>query len=370
VLVCLSVALGLPASAAAERELTISDLDWPASTRSARTRTTAKVYRGAEKEGGRLGKVAKGQRLTWTRIVKTRDRCRAWVEIEPRGWMCAKDLAPSEDAPTATAMPRKVLPGAAPSGVDLVADDPPGWPFGWALEPQKWRRRDQGKKRRGPRPTPVRADARADAEVVRTLEPRTVVAVLEVRDGHVRIGEGEWVAETHLRIARRQEPPAGVGADEPWIDVDLDQQVLISYRGETPVFAALISSGRRNGTPTGIYRVRSKQAETRMRDRGDAGDRWDRRHVPFVLRFRNRYAVHGAYWHDRFGNQESVGCVTLAPEDARRVYESAGPEIPEGWLEAHADEGAGTVVRIRSEADPDPAWYDYDGKRVSGPDER
>jgi lipoprotein-anchoring transpeptidase ErfK/SrfK len=346
----------------ARAEVTAADLDWPASTRSVRTKVATKVYQRPKKRGGRAGKIAKGQRVAWTKIVKTSDRCRAWIEVEPRGWVCAKDVAPSDEEPAATEVPRKVKPGADPLGLDLVVTPPPSWPFAWALEPQKWRRRDQGKKRRPPRPTKVRAAARADADVVRTLEPRAVVAVLETRGKFVRIGEDEWVAARDLRVVAEQARPDGVGADERWIDVDLEEQVLVAYQGDTPVWATLISSGRRNGTPTGIYRVHSKAATITMRDSLDATSRWRRDDVPFALRFRERYALHGAYWHDRFGNQESVGCVNLTPDDARWIYEWADPAVPEGWLEVRAGADEGTVVRIRSADDPDPAWLDYDGE--------
>lgn len=347
-------AVAAPAAAAAP--------DWPASTRSIRTRVAAKVYQQPRKKGGRIGKIARGQHLAWTRVVATRDRCRAWIEIEPRGWICAKDVAPSDRAPAATAVPRKVKPGTGPLGLDLVVTPPPSWPFAWALEPQRWRRRDQGKKRRPPRPTDVRAAAADGAEVVRTLEPRRVVAVLEEKPGWARIGDGEWVAATDLRVARTLPRPDGVGADERWIDVDIEEQVLIAYQGDTPVWATLISSGRRNGTPTGIYRIRSKSALITMRDRSDSSTRWRRRDVPFAMRFRDRYALHGAYWHDRFGNQESVGCVNLTPDDARWLYGWVTPVIPIGWLEVRLRDDTGTVVRIRSARDPDPDWLDYDGE--------
>jgi hypothetical protein len=341
---------------------TAGTLDWPESTRSLETRVAAKVYKGPKKKGGRIGKVAKGQLLAWKRVVETRDRCRGWIEIEPRGWVCAKDVRPSAEAPAATAVPRKVKPGAAPLGLDLTVTPPPSWPFAWALEPQKWRRRDQGKKRRAPRPTEVRAAADEDAAVVRTIEPRQVVAVLEEQGDWVRVGEGEWIAREHLRVVRQVARPDGVGDGERWIDVDLEDQVLVAYDGDTPVYATLISSGRRNGTPTGIYRIRSKAAQITMRDSDDEASRWQRNDVPFALRFRDRYALHGAYWHDRFGNQESVGCVNLTPDDARWVYAWAAPAIPDGWLEVRDRDDAGTVVRIHDADDPDPTWLDYDGE--------
>jgi lipoprotein-anchoring transpeptidase ErfK/SrfK len=34
-------------------------------------------------------------------------------------------------------------------------------------------------------------------------------------------------------------------------------------------------------------------------------------------------AIHGAYWHDSFGQQWSHGCVNLPPEKAKELYEWA-----------------------------------------------
>src|SRR5688500_9778844 len=53
--------------------------------------------------------------------------------------------------------------------------------------------------------------------------------------------------------------------------------------------------------------------------------------VPWVLLFQGHNALHGAYWHDRFGNRKSHGCVNLAPLDARWVFDWAGPTLPRGW---------------------------------------
>ena len=41
--------------------------------------------------------------------------------------------------------------------------------------------------------------------------------------------------------------------------------------------------------------------------------------------FANAYAIHGAYWHDEFGNRRSHGCVNLSPRDAGKVYGMVGP---------------------------------------------
>jgi lipoprotein-anchoring transpeptidase ErfK/SrfK len=352
--------VGFTASAEA-RDLTAADLGWPETTRSVKTRVATKVYKKRAKR--QFGKIARGQHLAWKRIVKSHDRCKTWIEIEPRGWICGKDVRPSDDEPVAVAVPRTVLTGTEFTGLDLVASPPPSWPFAWALEPQPFVRDE--KKPRDPRPTPVLAAADADAAVVRTLEPRTVVPILELDGEFARIGEGEWVARTELRIASKAVRPDGVADDARWIDVDLDEQVMISYQGDAAVHATLVSSGRRNGTPTGIYRIASKTASKTMDDGGKSAGRWKHRNVAFVMHFRKRYAIHSAYWHDRFGNQRSVGCVNLAPEDARFLYSWASPDIPEGWLEVQADGDEGSVVRIHSRRDPDPAWVDYDGEPLA-----
>jgi hypothetical protein len=47
--------------------------------------------------------------------------------------------------------------------------------------------------------------------------------------------------------------------------------------------------------------------------------------------FEGSYALHGAFWHDRFGQVRSHGCVNLAPEDARWLFRWTTPLLPAGW---------------------------------------
>jgi len=54
------------------------------------------------------------------------------------------------------------------------------------------------------------------------------------------------------------------------------------------------------------------------------------------------------YWHDRFGDRRSHGCVNLSPIDARWFYEWTEPNVPDGWWAIHsATPTEGTVVRVR-----------------------
>jgi hypothetical protein len=339
---------------------------WPATTRSVETKIAAKVYAQPRKRGGRLGKLAVGQRVGFTRVVATSDRCRAWVEIEPRGWVCARDVTPSDEPPEVDPMPTSFRQGTTTHvGVDLTTVAT-GWPFAWVQEPQPWRRRDQGKKLRAPRPTPVLAAPAADAAVVRTVEARSRVAVLEERDGFARIDDDEWVALRELHVARGRPRPDGVAATERWIDVDLEEQVMVAYDGNTPVYATLVTTGRRNGTPPGIYRIDRKLAKGTLRSgEQQTQGSWKYEDVPFVMHFRERFALHAAYWHDRFGNAASVGCVNLTPADAHWVFDWAEPALPDGWLEIRTPRGeAGTVVRIHDARHRDPPWRDYQGDPI------
>ena len=430
------VALGLAhrgarAETAAGDELSVADLKWPASTRSAIARWTAHVNDAAG--GKKIGELARGARVGWRRIVAARDRCGAWLELEPRGWACAHDLAPSDDAvapPAAPASPAspasvdddglgeryadikkegalaydslddarsgaiaRIVPdktfvavkvGArsatvdgvrywktdqgwiangslswySPSefaGIDLLAHPAVSWPFAWIVP------HVHGAK------VVVRDAADPRGAAVRELGAREIVPVLETSGAFARIGAGEWIELRDARLAQASARPDGVGAGEKWIDVDLDQQVLIAYQGDAPVFATMVSTGRTNWeTPTGIYRITGKSARTRMQDPGNMAEEWNVADVPWTMRFRKNFALHGTYWHDGFGRARSHGCVNLSTRDAHHLYVWTTPEVPDGWSEAD-DGGAptGTPVRIRNAHDPAPIWKGYDGKPLA-----
>src|SRR5262249_47844968 len=53
--------------------------------------------------------------------------------------------------------------------------------------------------------------------------------------------------------------------------------------------------------------------------------------VPWSTFFQWHNAIHGAYWHDRFGVTKSHGCVNVAPMDAKHVFEWVSPPLPAGW---------------------------------------
>jgi len=154
-----------------------------------------------------------------------------------------------------------------------------------------------------------------------------------------RTVDGRAVNQRNVRRALLRTPPEGVGPTEKWIDVDLDEQVLVAYEGARPVFATLISSGRgdRNSgvrnyeSPTGSFRIQSRHITNTM-DGDTAGDGpYSIEDVPWVMYFHGSYAIHGAFWHSYFGWRMSHGCINMSPPDARWLFLWADPALPAGW---------------------------------------
>jgi len=168
---------------------------------------------------------------------------------------------------------------------------------------------------------------------------------------------GFWVRLADLKLARPQ-PPADLRPDEKWIDVDLTRQALVAFEGLRPVFATLISSGRRNPqdkekdfpTPTGTFHIREKHVTTTMDGDVASDGPYSIEDVPWVMYFQGSYALHGAFWHDSFGRMRSHGCVNMAPDDARTLFAWADPQLPPGWHGVFAkDEASGTRVVVHED---------------------
>lgn len=241
----------------------------------------------------------------------------------------------------------KSIVGMAPSRFrGVVVEDPARMPA--------WVRSAGG-------PSAGRAQPNLRARVVRMLASRTVVEVRATSDDDrfVDIGDGVWVAKRDLRIAQQASPPDGVGDDEKWFDIDLDQQVLVAYQGSRPVYATLVSTGRYDHkTPTVITRIAHKLAHTTMSS--NRTDVYSVADVPWTMFYDRDYALHTAYWHDGFGSPRSHGCVNLAPYDARLLFRWSSPDVPPGWIAVRGSiDNPGSLVRVRSRYAPNPQYRGY-----------
>jgi lipoprotein-anchoring transpeptidase ErfK/SrfK len=112
--------------------------------------------------------------------------------------------------------------------------------------------------------------------------------------------------------------------EQRWIQIDLANQRLIAWEGTTPVYAVIVSTGKR-ATPTvlGTFAIQTKHRVTRM-----TGPGYDVPDVPHTMYFHRGYAIHGAYWHNRFGTPVSNGCINLAPDHAAWLFKWATVGTP------------------------------------------
>ncbi len=156
----------------------------------------------------------------------------------------------------------------------------------------------------------------------------SVMHVLETEQGE------RYLKSWFAAVAESIDRPSEVADDEPWVHVDLSEQTLVMYRGDTPVYATLVSTGQDGfETPTGIFQIRRKYIADTMANLGSGmDDQYSIEDVPWTQYFEGSFALHGAFWHDRFGLTRSHGCVNLAPEDALRVFNGLWPRVPDGWL--------------------------------------
>jgi hypothetical protein len=115
------------------------------------------------------------------------------------------------------------------------------------------------------------------------------------------------------------------------IEIDLTKQKLFAYYKGVLEKEFIISTGKwKFPTPVGNFRIQSKVEKTNMvRNYGpDNPDNYNLPDVPNVMYFYKGYAIHGAYWHWRFGTRVSHGCVNLKLKDAKWLYNFAEVGTP------------------------------------------
>jgi hypothetical protein len=128
-------------------------------------------------------------------------------------------------------------------------------------------------------------------------------------------------------------------AGKKWLEVNISEQRLYAYQGDTLVSSTLISTGiEPNHTEQGVFHVRYKLEKTDMagitdssgqvialgEGEGQLGTPYDVKDVPHVMYFNyDAEALHGAYWHNNFGTPMSHGCVNLPLDMATFLFDWA-----------------------------------------------
>ncbi|MEB3292324.1 MAG: L,D-transpeptidase [Synechococcales bacterium] len=105
-------------------------------------------------------------------------------------------------------------------------------------------------------------------------------------------------------------------SNQRWIEVDLSRQTLIAWQGNRWIDAKYVSTGKASTpTYTGVFYVQTKLYSTTM-----SGRDYSVPDVRYVMFYDGNYAIHGAYWHNRFGTPVSHGCINLAEDAAKWLY--------------------------------------------------
>ncbi|MBI4153641.1 L,D-transpeptidase [Candidatus Woesebacteria bacterium] len=163
----------------------------------------------------------------------------------------------------------------------------------------------------------VKANGCGESSLSEIYDPEAKVAVFE----------GKEVSVPSLAIAEDEATILGTSDAERWIEVDLSEQKLKAWEGNSLYLQSLVSTGLPWWpTPTGEYRIWIKLRSTKM-EGGSGKYYYYLPNVPYVMYFENNtvpawrgYGLHGTYWHNAFGTQRSHGCVNLPTPIAQKLF--------------------------------------------------
>jgi lipoprotein-anchoring transpeptidase ErfK/SrfK len=208
----------------------------------------------------------------------------------------------------------------------------------------------------------VRAGATTEAAIVGGFAGGETVKVLAEEDGESVNGNSTWYridggryagARVHSSLIQRTEQPQPTVAEHTasmYIVVDRTERTLTVVENGQPIFTTLVAIGRAGAdTPTGVYSTFGKFNFDRMTSRSlpDSEHSYDLPNVPFTQYYLDGgYAIHGTYWHDAYGTEESQGCINLTWADAAYLFELTSPEVPEDAGEAWSGAGEATPVVV------------------------
>ena len=117
----------------------------------------------------------------------------------------------------------------------------------------------------------------------------------------------------------------GVPDGRRWIEVDISDQTLTAWQGDTVVLKTQVSTGKPGyETVTGTFYVNTKLRYAHM-----IGPDYNTPDVPWTMYYYQGFAVHGAYWHNNFGRPVSHGCVNMRVNESKLLFEwaSIGTEV-------------------------------------------
>lgn len=180
-----------------------------------------------------------------------------------------------------------------------------------------------------------------------------------VENGTAGVFDGQTIMPPKVDLSQKKVSTKVLGeaetSGEKHIYVDLTNQLLTAYQGDSVFMQAPISSGKWFPTPTGEFSIWEKVRATKMSG-GHGADYYYLPNVPFVMFFSGSgvdagrgFSLHGTYWHNNFGHPMSHGCVNMRTVDAEKLYYWVNPPT-NGNVTVSSKDNPGTKITIYGKA--------------------
>jgi hypothetical protein len=240
--------------------------------------------------------------------------CSTLTLQQPHSEACAADIEanPAPELVRPVAFDPKMHGVSHPRSV-LMPKTPLPYPIGWIV--RDWPYSDKP----GADPGKVSADSPRMYHKATLIYIYATVNVNNI-DWYL-VGPDRWIPGEYISLLNIPKRPDGVTGH--WIALDLSQQTLLAFDGDTPIFATLISAAYRGFgvTRPGLFHIYARTKGMIFR-----GPPWKAvpdyiiDHVPNVMFFDGNIALHGAYWHDKFGIPLTHGCVNVPVGDEQWLW--------------------------------------------------
>jgi len=117
---------------------------------------------------------------------------------------------------------------------------------------------------------------------------------------------------------------AQIFTTEKLITIDIGRQMLYVWEGGRLINQSRVSTGMYY-TPTvkGDFRIYKKYDLQDMKGNYPPYEPYFLKNVPNVMYFYKAYAIHGAYWHNKFGIKVTHGCVNEPVVFSKWLYDWA-----------------------------------------------
>ncbi|HLO15783.1 MAG TPA: L,D-transpeptidase [Anaerolineales bacterium] len=159
--------------------------------------------------------------------------------------------------------------------------------------------------------------------------------------GYGAYGEFFWADGAGLKVLTDEDVAPinpDVDPNDKKIVANLDYQTLSCFEGKTEVYFCRISSGLnydpqtgqlsdKLATPIGNLLTHWKIISLNM-TAGTFQSGYSTPAVPWTTMISgDGISIHGAFWHNAFGEKRSHGCINIAPEDAKWIFRWTTPYV-------------------------------------------